>query len=236
MDSFLYRIENKIEVDHHDMGFLYSLSCVSAYKLTGSEKAKKAALLAADQLCSRFQEKGGFIQAWGALGAADNYRYIIDCLLNVPLLYWATDVSGDSHYADLAHKHVATCLANSIRPDGKIIDGKSFVPLIDGTSDSSAHRPLYWNFPNHWGVEGPGINFNTAIRLDNYKLIYNYATGEKELYDVGSDITESHNLAAERPDLVKDLSHRLGTYLRSVDAQRPSLRRTGKPLPWPDEK
>ena len=85
-------------------------------------------------------------------------------------------------------------------------------------------------------MEGPGINFNTAIRLDNYKLIYNYATGEKELYDVGSDITESYNLAAERPDLVKDLSHRLGTYLRSVDAQRPSLRSTGKPLPWPDEK
>ena len=110
------------------------------------------------------------------------------------------------------------------------------MPLIDGTSDPSAHRPLYWNFPNHWGVEGPGINFNTAIRLDNYKLIYNYATGEKELYDVGSDITESYNLAAGRPDLVKDLSHRLGTYLRSVDAQRPSLRSTGKPLPWPDEK
>ena len=43
--------------------------------------------------------------------------------------------------------------ADSIRPDGKRIDGISFVPLIDGTSDPSAHRPLYWNFPNHWGVE-----------------------------------------------------------------------------------
>lgn len=38
VDSFLYRIEHKIEVDHHDMGFLYSPSCVAAYKLTGSEK------------------------------------------------------------------------------------------------------------------------------------------------------------------------------------------------------
>ena len=33
VDSFLYRIEHKIEVDHHDMGFLYSPSCVAAYKL-----------------------------------------------------------------------------------------------------------------------------------------------------------------------------------------------------------
>lgn len=106
VDSFLYRIEHKIEVDHHDMGFLYSPSCVAAYKLTGSEKGRKAAILAADQLCTRFQEKGEFFQAWGALGAADNYRYIIDCLLNVPLLYWASETTGDAHYADLAHKHV----------------------------------------------------------------------------------------------------------------------------------
>ena len=63
VDSFLDRIERHIDVDHHDMGFLYSPSCVAAYKLTGSETGKKAALLAADNLISRFQEKGGFIQA-----------------------------------------------------------------------------------------------------------------------------------------------------------------------------
>ena len=43
VDSFLNRIINKIDVNHHDMGFLYSPSCVAAYKLTGSEKGKKAA-------------------------------------------------------------------------------------------------------------------------------------------------------------------------------------------------
>lgn len=95
VDSFMDRIVNKVEVDHHDMGFLYSPSCVAAYKLTGSETGKQAAILAADQLISRFQEKGQFLQAWGKLGAADNYRYIIDCLLNVPLLYWATETTGD---------------------------------------------------------------------------------------------------------------------------------------------
>ena len=50
VDSFLHRVENKIELDHHDLGFLYSLSYVSGYQLTGSEKAKRAAILAADQL------------------------------------------------------------------------------------------------------------------------------------------------------------------------------------------
>ena len=62
VDSFLTRIERKIDVDHHDMGFLYSPSCVAAYKLTGDAAARDAAILAADQLISRFQPKGQFIQ------------------------------------------------------------------------------------------------------------------------------------------------------------------------------
>lgn len=57
VESFLERIEKKIDVNHHDMGFLYSLSCVAAYKLTGNEHAKKAALLAADHLAERYREK-----------------------------------------------------------------------------------------------------------------------------------------------------------------------------------
>ena len=95
VDSFLERIEKRKDVDHHDMGLLYSLSCVAAYKLTGMEKAKKAALLAADNLISRFQPVGEFIQAWGEMGAKDNYRFIIDCLLNLPLLYWASEETGE---------------------------------------------------------------------------------------------------------------------------------------------
>ena len=55
--SFIYRIENEIEVEHHDLGFLYSLSCVSAYKLTGNEAAKNAAISAAEKLLQRYQSK-----------------------------------------------------------------------------------------------------------------------------------------------------------------------------------
>ena len=61
VESFLHRIDHKIEVDHHDMGFLYSPSCVAAYKLTGSEKGKEAAIKAADQLITRYHPVGEFI-------------------------------------------------------------------------------------------------------------------------------------------------------------------------------
>lgn len=118
VESFLHRIQHKIEVDHHDMGFLYTPSCVAAYKLTGNQAARTAALLAADQLTRRFQPVGQFIRAWGELGARDNYRYIIDCLLNLPLLYWAGGETGNAHYGDIARRHIATCLKYSIRADG----------------------------------------------------------------------------------------------------------------------
>ena len=73
IDSFLNRIENKIEVDHHDMGFLYSPSCVAGYKLTGNETGRKAAILAADQLIRRFHRLS-FKSAAALLGVGGDRR------------------------------------------------------------------------------------------------------------------------------------------------------------------
>lgn len=118
---------------------------------------------------------------------------------------------------------------------GHKIDGQSFVPLIEGSSDPSAGRPLIWNFPNVWGLEGPGIDLNCAIRKDDWKLIYSYATGKKELYNITDDIGESHDMSSERPDIVRVLSEELGELLREAGAMRPSFKSTGQPCPWPDE-
>lgn len=115
------------------------------------------------------------------------------------------------------------------------IDGISFVPLLNGTGDTSKGRPLYWNYPNLWGNDGPGIGPTAAVRQDDWKLIYYYADGKKELFNIKNDIGEKNNLASSRPDLVKQLSAELGTYLRWVDAQRPSFKATGQAAPWPDE-
>ena len=80
--------------------FSYSPSCVAAYKLTGDKTARETALLAADMLLERFHEKGQFLQAWGSLDDPGNYRLIIDCLLNLPLLYWASAETGDDKYRE----------------------------------------------------------------------------------------------------------------------------------------
>ena len=115
------------------------------------------------------------------------------------------------------------------------VDGVSFVPLLKQTGDPSEGRSLYWNCPNLWGEQGPGIGATCTVRQGKWKLIYFYETGKKELYDIPADISEKHNLAERYPDVVKSLSANLGEFLRSSGAQRPSFKKTGKPCPWPDE-
>ncbi|MDO4211831.1 MAG: sulfatase, partial [Bacteroidales bacterium] len=90
------------------------------------------------------------------------------------------------------------------------IDGRSFVPMLQGKRGTNRHRPLVWNFPNIWGNDGPGINLCCAIRQDEWKLIYHYDTGEKELYNIDADISEEHTLATAKPKVVRRLSRILG--------------------------
>ena len=163
VDSYYDRIVNNIVCDHHDLGFLYSPSCVAGYKLLGDEKAKQAAILAADKLITRFQEKGGFIQAWGPLGAKDNYRLIIDCLLNLPLLYWTTEVTGDPKYRDIALRHIKTALSVVIREDYSTFHTYFFDPETGEPSHGVSHQgnraESAWARGQAWGIYGLAISY-----------------------------------------------------------------------------
>lgn len=161
VESFYNRIKQKTDVDHHDMGFLYTPSCVAAYQLTGNERAKEAAILVADQLISRFQEKGEFLQAWGALGAEDNYRLIIDCLLNLPLLYWASYVTGDGKYRDIAIRHTKTSIRNLVREDHSTYHTYFFDPRtgepIRGVTAQGYRDDSAWARGQAWGIYGTAL-------------------------------------------------------------------------------
>lgn len=115
------------------------------------------------------------------------------------------------------------------------VDGISFVPMLKGKGDTSLGRALVWNYPHIWGNTGPGIDMNCSIREGDWKLIYYYKTGKKELYDIRHDIGEENDLSAAHPGLVRRLSRKLGRKLRFMKAQRPSWKENGEPCPWPDE-
>ena len=182
--SFKHRIDHRINVDHHDLGFLYSLSCVAAWKVTGDICARDEAIQAADALLDRFLPTAGIIQAWGDLSnPAEAGRMIIDCNLNLPLLYWAAEVTGDREYAKAADRHIAQAAEHIVRPDAStfhtfFMDPKTGEPLRgvthQGFSDSSC-----WARGQAWGVSGfplvhrynqdPAL-IDLAARLANYFL------------------------------------------------------------------
>lgn len=181
VQSFLHRIENRIETDHHDMGFLYSPSCVAAWKLVGDEDGKRAALLAADQLLERFHDKGQFFQAWGAMGEPDNYRFIIDCLLNLPLLYWASQETGNPVYRDKALMHARTTLTHAVRSDHSTyhtfyMDPRSGAP-VRGATKQGYRDDSSWARGQAWGIAGMAVCYRyepCADYLDAFENLLAY--------------------------------------------------------------
>ena len=179
--SFYYRIDNKIGVNHHDMGFLYTPSCVASYKLTGNETAKEAAIMAADHLITRYHESAGFIQAWGNVGANDNYRLIVDCLLNIPLLYWASEVTGDEKYAEIAYQHFLTTVSVCYREDGSTyhtyyFDKETGEPAYGATAQGASDEST-WSRGQAWGMYGPMLTYiyiNDEKALDSFINAANY--------------------------------------------------------------
>ena len=177
VDSFYTRIDQKLGTDNHDMGFLYTPSCVAAYKLTGDETAKEAALMAADNLLTRYHADAGFVQAWGTVGDAAEYRLIIDTFMNMPLLYWASEVTGDSKYADAATRHIHSTYGTIYREDGGTYHTYYFDPdtkepshgvTKQGNADEST-----WARGQSWAIYGPVLAYsytNDPTALEYFKL------------------------------------------------------------------
>ena len=158
IDSYYIRIKDKLGILGHDVGFLYSLSCVAAYKLTGDMKAREAALMAADHLRSRFHEKGQFIQAWGQMLDKNAYRLIVDCLLNIPILYWASEETGDDSYKNVAYTHFRPTVDVAIREDAShfhtfYFDPETGLPL-KGVTKQGRDDTSCWSRGAGWIIYG----------------------------------------------------------------------------------
>lgn len=104
---------------HHDVGFLWQLSAGLDYKITGSQPARVRALLAASVLMSRFNLTGGYLRAWNDYPEEDTSGWaIIDTMMNLSVLYWASEELGDSRFAKVAQAHADKTMVHHLRPDG----------------------------------------------------------------------------------------------------------------------
>lgn len=168
---------------HHDVGFMWNLSAGADYKLTKSRQAMNRNLLAANILAGRFNINGGYIRAWNHewCGMDTHGFAIIDCLMNLPLLYWATEVTGDERYYNIAVQHADKTLQCHVRPDGSVNhivkynpDTGEVVELIGGQGYDSQSS---WSRGQAWGIYGYTLSYlhTKEVRyLDAAKRIANY--------------------------------------------------------------
>ncbi|HEX5554438.1 MAG TPA: sulfatase-like hydrolase/transferase, partial [Chitinophagaceae bacterium] len=117
------------------------------------------------------------------------------------------------------------------------IDGKSFVPILKDPAYTDTARALVWHYPNNWGGSDglPGYSWSSAIRKGSWKLIYLQKEGKLKLYNLKNDIGEQHDLAETYPEKTRQLARLLTKKLKGWHAQMPLYKKTGKPVPWPDE-
>lgn len=149
----------------HDLGFLFSPYAVALFKLTGDPGARELGLKAAEVLAGRFIPEGGYMRAWGRMdetGTDYDGLAIIDCMMNLPLLYWASEVSGDPRFQEMAVRHSNTTLKHFIREDGSVYHSFRFRP--DGMPqgpDNFCGRAVesHWARGAAWAMYGFAVGY-----------------------------------------------------------------------------
>lgn len=143
----------------HDSGFRWLPTAVIHNKIEPNEASYNRGRLAADNLLGRFNSKGGFIRAWNEEGDKTREGWaIIDCMMNLPLLFWAYEQTGDYRYYEGACRHANTAMKNFVREDGSCkhiveFDAKTG-EYIRNYGGQGFDEQSSWTRGQGWGIYG----------------------------------------------------------------------------------
>ena len=169
VEALLVREFETFELLNHDVGFMYLLSCGAHHRLLGDETARTHTLHAANLLAGRFNP-AGFIRAWNG----DRHGWaIVDCMMNLSLLYWASEQTGDPRYAAIARIHADTTIREFLREDGS----SCHIVIFDPVTGKALERPAgqgcavgsSWSRGQAWALYGftlSGVNTGEQKYID----------------------------------------------------------------------
>lgn len=183
--------EKKLDADlmdyeklDHDNGFKWLPTAVADYRVTGNRSSKNRGLLAAGNLAGRYNCAGKFIRAWNDWPNSKVDRRgwaIIDCMMNLPLLYWASEETGDPRFSKIAANHADTAMKAFIRGDGSANHIVEFDPasgeMIKSYGGQGYGEGSSWTRGQSWGLYGFMLSYlhtqnnaylETAERIANY--------------------------------------------------------------------
>jgi unsaturated chondroitin disaccharide hydrolase len=158
--------EQKFNGGTHDLGFMLYCSFGNAYRLTGSAHDREVLLQAARTLAGRFNPKIGCIKSWDWGGNRWQYPVIIDNMMNLELLFWASRNGGGDSLRAIAVSHALTTRRDHFRADGStyhVIDYDTVTGAVvkKQTHQGSADESV-WARGQAWGLYGFAVAYREA--------------------------------------------------------------------------
>ncbi len=176
-------LRNHFEKLHHDVGFQWHICSGAGYRLTGDLASKARNFYAATMLSSRYVPSGKFIRAWNGTwsGLETGGLTIIDCLMNIPLLYWASREFGDDRFKQIAMAHADMALRDHLRPDGSVNHivehDRETGEMIKAYGGQGYGEGSSWSRGQSWAVYGLALSYihTGEVRyLDGAKRVAHY--------------------------------------------------------------
>lgn len=182
--KYTHRVENEqYTTNNHDIGFMMYCSYGNGLRLTKDSTYVPILVQSAKSLSTRFREKTGVIRSWDQFQDVWQYPVIIDNMMNLELLFWATKATGDKRFYDIATTHANTTMREHFRPDYSCyhvvsydtISGKPHAKQTNqGCADESA-----WARGQAWALYGYTMSYretndttylNQAINVAEFLL------------------------------------------------------------------
>ncbi|HPF87754.1 MAG TPA: glycoside hydrolase family 88 protein [Candidatus Limiplasma sp.] len=179
---------------YHDVGFMYLLSCGADWLLNGDRDSKRNLLHAATILAGRFNLTGGYIRAWNEDKAG---WAIIDSMMNLNLLFWASRETWDPRFEQIAVRHADTVIREFVREDGSC----NHIVIFDPDTGKPISKPGGQGY-----AEGSSWSRGQAWALYGFTLAYLH-TGLSRYLDTACKIAD-YFIVNIRPDGLTDCDFR----------------------------
>jgi unsaturated chondroitin disaccharide hydrolase len=179
---------------HHDVGFMWTLASVLDWRLTGDKTARTRALHAATILAGRYNPRGKFIRSWNVQRMLPEYDncagwIIVDCMMNLSILFWAGEQLNDPRFGFIARDHADTALKSLVREDGSC----SHIAILDPQNGALIEAPAgqgyapgsSWTRGQAWALYGFAITYKHTKDeryLEAAKRIAGYFCAEAARY------------------------------------------------------
>lgn len=163
----------------HDMGFKIYCSFGNGYRLTGNADYRNVIIQSAKTLATRFNPKVGAIRSWDHHAEQWDFPVIIDNMLNLELLFKATQLTGDSTFYKIAVSHANTTLKNHFRPDYSTWHVISYNPNTGRVEKRNTHQGFgdesSWARGQAWALYGFTMCYRETKRPEYLEQAQNIA-------------------------------------------------------------